>query len=86
MRSLALQFPTDGVSSCTPTYGVLIDLLDSCGGDVGRLVSEFKELYPSVPVGSPRRFHDTVRRIAAPTRPSLIGGQLQVLKFAVGDY
>ena len=34
------------------------------------LVSYFHRQYPSVPIGRPGRFHDTVQRIAAPTRHS----------------
>ena len=37
------------------------------------LVTLFKERHPSIYIGRPRRFLDTVRRIAAPTRPSIIG-------------
>ena len=55
-----------------PTYGVLIDLLDR--NDEAHLYSEFKSMYPLIPVGRPKRFYETVQRIAAPTRPSLISG------------
>ena len=60
-----------------PTYGELIDLLaeteHESPNDEDLLFSKFKTLYPSISVGRPRRFYETVSRIAAPTQPSLIG-------------
>ena len=62
------------------TYGELIELLhqaeSKCDNNTELselLVALFKEKHPSIYIGRPRRFLDTVRGIAAPTRPSTIG-------------
>ena len=64
------------------TYEELIGLLyqaeskcDKCNTKelAELLVTFFKERHPSIYIGRPRRFLDTVQRIAAPTRPSMIG-------------
>ena len=56
------------------TYGELIDYIDECEDDPKRLLSKFKDTYPSIYIGRADRFYETVRRIVAPTRPSLRGG------------
>jgi len=58
-----------------PSYGELIDLytekeVDNL--DVESFCSNFRELYPEVPISRPQRFLETVQRIVAPTRPSII--------------
>lgn len=64
------------------THGELIELLYFAESKCEKhndielselLVTLFKERHPSIYIGRPRRFLDTVRRIAAPTRPSMIG-------------
>lgn len=65
----------------TPTFGDLIDLLEEaedCSPASGKSVSEvlyslFQLRYPHVTIGRPQRLYDAVKRIAAPTRPSLRG-------------
>ena len=37
------------------------------------LFDRFSTLYPNVVLGRPSRFYDTVKRIAAPTKPSSVG-------------
>ena len=37
------------------------------------LFDKFSKLYPHISIGRPSRFYDTVKRIAAPTKPSLAG-------------
>ena len=63
-------------SSARPTYGELIDIFNevqrSSHNDENCLLSEFRKYYPKCPIGRPRRFFETVQRIAAPTQPSLI--------------
>ena len=60
-----------------PTYGELIDLLEEVErespNDENLLCSKFKMLYPKFYVGRPRRFYETVSRLAAPTKNSLRG-------------
>jgi len=60
-----------------PSYGEMIDLLSdvekSCIDVPETLCTQFRNLYPHIPIGRPDRFHDTVQRLAAPTRPSLRG-------------
>lgn len=56
-----------------PTYGDLIDLLDESGNDVPSLTSKVRERFPEVSVGRAGRFYETVQRIAAPTKPSILG-------------
>lgn len=64
-----------------PTYGELIRMLE-----VAEMEAETSEIsvaelleatfhcsYPHIPISRPSRFFDTVKRIAAPTRPSAIG-------------
>lgn len=68
-----------------PTYGELINFLnaaevaserDSNGQSVAEILTEiFSSKYPHLPISRPSRFLDTVRRVAAPTRPSAIGQQ-----------
>lgn len=60
-----------------PSYGELIDLLSDAEQESKELAPEilfdkFRQRYPHVSVGRPARFFNTVTRIAAPTRPSLI--------------
>ena len=52
-----------------PTYGELIDLFNKCPDN-----NEYREQYPKIYIGRPRRFYETVKRIVAPTQPSLRGG------------
>lgn len=63
-----------------PTYGELVDLLEdserglTCGDTVPDILySKFKEAYPRIRIGRAKRFHTTIMRIAAPTRPSIRG-------------
>jgi hypothetical protein len=59
----------------------LIDLLDdvettSENGFVANILSEkFAASYPHIVISRPGRFLDTVRRLAAPTKPSAVGKQ-----------
>ena len=64
------------------THGELIGLLYQAESKCDKhntkelsklLVTLFKERHPSIYIGRPRRFLNTVQRIAAPTRPSMIG-------------
>ena len=61
-----------------PTYGDLIKLLEeaeSAGGPTAEaLVVKFSSWFPHIPISRSNRFLDTIRRIAAPTRPSTVGG------------
>ena len=41
--------------------------------DYATLCSNFKKLYPHIRIARPKRFYDTVSRIAAPTKPSCKG-------------
>lgn len=60
-----------------PTYGGLIDLYliveREDFNDETVLCAKFKELYPHICIGRPRRFFETVQRIVAPVRPSSLG-------------
>ena len=60
-----------------PTYGELIYLLEEVEqespNDESLLYSKFKVLYPNIYVGRPRRFYETLTRLAAPTKSSLRG-------------
>ena len=63
-----------------PTYGDLIDLLKDSEDCVDKstsvpevLYAKFQHAYPHVSIGRPKRFYDTVKRIAAPTQSSLRG-------------
>ena len=60
-----------------PTYGELIDLLQEVEqespNNENLLYSKFKELYPKIYVGCPRRFYETVTHLEAPTKSSLRG-------------
>ena len=47
-----------------PTYGDLIKILEE---------AEWQSSFPHIPISWPSWFLDTIRRIAAPTRPSAIG-------------
>lgn len=66
-----------------PTYGYLIGLLEEVGAvtasetrSVADILSEkFVACYPHIPISRPSRFLDTVRRLAAPTKPSTLGEQ-----------
>lgn len=66
-----------------PTYGDLILLLESAEAEAeisnatiaDLLAAKFSDEYPHFSVSRPSRFLDTVRRIAAPTRPSAIGSK-----------
>ena len=61
-----------------PTYGELIQMLESAEGEAKiseesvpeLLLSYFHRQYPFIPIGRASRFYDTVQRIAAPTRSS----------------
>ena len=67
------------------TYGLLIDLLDHaeeiCSNNPVLclkhiLTTWFEHLYPSAnKITHPSRFEETVRRVAAPARSSIRGGQ-----------
>lgn len=64
-----------------PTYGELIELLEVAEAEAETseasvaelLAAKFRCDYPHIPISRPSRFFDTVKRIAAPTRPSAIG-------------
>ena len=61
-----------------PSYGELIDLLSDAERELKEhapelLCDKVRQRYPHVSIGRPARFFDTVTRLAAPTRPSLIG-------------
>lgn len=64
-----------------PSYGDLIDLLedvetDNESGAIADILCEkFATSYPHIPINRPGRFLNTVRRLAAPTKPSVIGQQ-----------
>ena len=67
-----------------PTYGELINLLETaeteCNAETSDsvadlLAAKFCEKYRNIPINRPSRFLDTIKRIAAPTRPSAIGQQ-----------
>lgn len=72
-----LQFGFHIIAATKPTYGELIDIFTEVErdhpNDGGLLSSKVHELYPTIPIGRPSRFYDTVQRIVGPTRPSLIG-------------
>ena len=61
-----------------PSYGDLIDLLedvetDNESGAIADILCEkFATSYPHIPINRPGRFLNTVRRLAAPTKPSVI--------------
>ena len=66
------------IATKKPTYGEMIDLLTEVEQQdseniVNTLFDKFIKLYPNVMIGRPGRFYDSVKRIAAPTRPSLVG-------------
>ena len=73
------------VQNVNPTYGKLIDILQAaeiaCEADHQKhsvaevLVEKFTSNYPHISVSRPTRFLDTVRRLAAPTKPSALGEQ-----------
>ena len=67
-----------------PSYGDLIDLLeaaeiasetDSDRSVADILAEKFTASYPHVPISRPSRFLDTVKRLAAPAKPSAVGQQ-----------
>lgn len=74
-----------------PTNGVLIDLVEQAEAECsknpalcirGVLCSWYEQLYPTTTrISRPGRFEATVKRIAAPTRPSIRG----VARFAGGE-
>ena len=55
----------------------MIDLLTEVEQDskdiINTLFDKFAKQFPNMMIGRPSRFYDTVKRIAAPTRPSLVG-------------
>ena len=66
------------VGKMSPSYGELIDLLSVAEQESKEhapevLVDKVRRIYPHVLIGRPARFFDTVTRLAAPTRPSIIG-------------
>ena len=60
-----------------PTYGELIDwfqcVQDEHFDDEAVLCALFNEKYPHIKISRPRRFFDTVQRIASAVQPSLRG-------------
>ena len=64
-----------------PTYGELIELLEVAEAEAETseasiaelLAAKFRCDYSHIPISRPSRFFDTIKRIAAPTRPSAIG-------------
>ena len=67
------------MASSFPTYGELIAFLEAaereCGGisTAEILARKVSMKYPDVPIRRPSRFLDTVKRLAAPTKPSPLG-------------
>ena len=66
------------MSSLKPTYGELIEMLQSAEREAKKMDKSVSELlalkfhskYSYISIGRHGRFHDTVQRIAAPTRSS----------------
>ena len=65
-----------------PTRGELLLFLEDAEAECDDstsvaelLATKFHLKYPSIPISRPDRFLDTVKRIAAPTRPSTMGPQ-----------
>jgi len=61
---------------CNPTYGELIDTFEEVEGrpDAADLLCvELCQRYPHIKIGRPSRLLDTVKRLIAPTRPSMLG-------------
>lgn len=63
-----------------PTYGELIEFLNVAESASTQKPEEtlsqiFSLKYPDIPINRQTRFLDTVRRVAAPTRPSAVGRQ-----------
>lgn len=64
-----------------PTYGDIINMLkdveieaqSSEMSAVDILTAKFRHEYPHIVINRPSRFLDSIRRIAAPTRPSAVG-------------
>ena len=62
-----------------PTYADLIKVLEEaesvgCEASITKtLLAKFSSRFPHIQISRPSRFLDTVRRIAAPTRPSTVG-------------
>ena len=58
-----------------PTYGDIIDLFEECESvapaNATHFSAVFKECYPHFKVERPGRLYDTVKRIVAPTHPSI---------------
>ena len=80
--NILCTLPTFNFNYCTaasrrPTYGELIDLLEKSEKeaplDYEALCSVFQQQYPHIRIARPKRFYDTVNRIAAPTKPSSKG-------------
>ena len=65
------------VESKMPSYGELIDMLsfaEQSRQDVANvLLDTFKQQYPYIYIGRPKRLFETVSRIAAPTKQSTRG-------------
>lgn len=80
--SVSLQFVLQNDTEF-PSIGELIDFLEAAQiayetGSEEKTVAEilterFISKYPHVPISRPSRFLDTVKRLAAPTKPSSIG-------------
>ena len=56
-----------------PTFGELIELYEETSDDASILHTKLLERYPNLVVGRPCRLLETVKRIVAPTTPSLRG-------------
>jgi len=65
-----LYFPPD---ASFPTYGQLIDIFTSNSPDEESAFSDFQTEFPEFPVGRKDRFLESVQRIVAPIKPSMIG-------------
>ena len=53
------------VAARRPTYGELIDLFEESSSNEELLFAKFKTQYPTVHIGRPKRFHDTVNYLKA---------------------
>ena len=57
-------------------YGFLIDIYQKYNATPDQMLEEVKTAYPGVYIGRTDRFCNTVRRIVAPTIPSILNGKV----------
>lgn len=77
------QFVVQDYTEC-PSIGELVDMLEEAqlAHEIGRkkksvaeiLTERFTSKYPAIRIHRPSHFFDTAMRLAAPTKPSSIGG------------